>query len=275
MKEFLGVVVVTRNHEATIGQVLQGLAAQTEPADRVVVVDCGSDDTSWAADWMDRPGFEVLLLGENAGFTGGNNRGWRELGAKDGWVLFLNPDVLLPPDLFQRLREVLANGRAKELGAISIRLMGWDFSGNRLTGAVDSTGVFPVWSGWRDRGETVPAPRDEVESVPALCGAFFMARVGALREVMLPGEQVWDDRYFAYKEDIELSLRLRRAGWRLGVWHGAEGWHGRGWQQDRRRMPREARLLSARNEVRLHATYAQWRVPVSVAKWMAVRLLNL
>lgn len=275
VSESLSVVIVTRNHEATIGRVLEGLAAQTEPADRVVVVDCASGDTGWAADWARHPGTGIELSKQNLGFAGGNNRGLRLLGASAGWVLFLNPDVLVPPGLFAQIRRLLAEDRAAGFGAIGVRLMSWDFSSARATGEVDSSGIFPSWSGWRDRREALPAPHDDVEEVPALCGAFFLARVRALKAVALSGDQVWNERYFAYKEDIELSLRLRRAGWKVGVWHGAEAWHGRGWHPDRKRMPRAARLLSARNEIRLHARYAPWKLPVALVKWMVVACFDL
>jgi len=274
VSESLSVVIVTRNHGATIGAVLQALTAQTEPAGRVVVVDCGSDDTGWAADWAGHPGIEIHTLGENAGFTGGNNRGLRRLGAGEGWVLFLNPDVLVPPELLARIRRLVSDPRMDGFAAISPRLMGWDFNAGAPTGKVDSTGIFPAWSGWSDRRTEEPA-RDEIETVPALCGAFFCARMSALRQVAFPSGLVWDERYFAYKEDIELSLRLRRAGWKVGVWHGAEAWHGRGWSAERKLMPRAARRMSARNEIRLHATYSPWKLPVSVVKWAAVASLDL
>ena len=168
-------------------------------------------------------------------------------------MLFLNPDVIVPPALLARVRSVMYEERTRQLGVLGVRLMGWDFANARATGSVDSTGVFPVWSGWRDRRTGSPPASDAIEEVPALCGAFFLAREEALQAVALGSGEVWDPRYFAYKEDVELSLRLHRAGWRIGMWHGAEAWHGRGWDPDRRKMPRSVRLLSARNDVRLHA----------------------
>jgi GT2 family glycosyltransferase len=106
-----------------------------------------------------------------------------------------------------------------------------------------------------------------VEIVPALCGAFLFARAKILRSAALAENEIFDARYFAYKEDIELSLRVRRAGWALGLWHGGIAWHGRGWSQ-RKRMPHSSRLRSARNEVRLHASYTPMRLPYSLVKWV-------
>ena len=270
----ISVVVVTRNHVETIGPTLESLANQLSPADAVVIVDCGSDCTDWMTEWERLPGFSCVRLGLNAGFTGGNNQGWRRLQMETGFVLFLNPDVVLPPELLGRLRTLVSEPRAAGFGALSPRLLSWDFTTGQPTGRVDSTGIFPVWrGGWRDRREDSPGISDRLECVPALCGAFFLARVEALREVLVGGGDVWDDRYFAYKEDIELSLRLRRSGWRLGVWHGGEAYHGRGWKV-RDEIPRSDRLRSARNEVRLHGTYRPWKLPLSLVMWSLVKWLD-
>jgi GT2 family glycosyltransferase len=192
----------------------------------------------------------------------------------DGFVLFLNPDVLLPDGLLDTLRQVASGKEAQSYAMIGPRLLDYDFLTDEPSGRIDSTGIFPTfWGAWRDRRENSPSERDVLETVPALCGAFLWARAGALRATMLGGEDVFDSRYFAYKEDIELSLRLRRAGWKLGVWHGAFAWHGRGWKT-RSDMSRRARVLSARNEVRLHATYARRHLGYSLVKWFYARWLE-
>ena len=132
-----------------------------------------------------------------------------------------------------------------------------------------------MFTGWRDRREGVPEAGDFIEEVPAICGAFYLARVAALEAVVLRPGEVWDERFFAYKEDVDLCLRLGRAGWRTGLWHGAEAWHGRGWASDRRAMPREVRVLAARTDLLLHARHRWWMLPVSLAKWILVRWFGL
>lgn len=271
-----GVVIVTHNHEATIEPTLDSLVSQSSPPARIIVVDGASHDRSWMDRWRGRHGIELNALGRNVGFSVGNNIGWRSLGPmRDGWVLFLNPDIVAPPDLLERLVRVAGEERCDGFGALGPRLVSWDFGRCTARGAIDSTGIFPtLWGGWRDRREDSPVANDRIEEVPALCGAFLLARVAAMQEVARAGDEIWDERYFAYKEDIELSLRLRRRGWRVGLWHGGEAGHGRGWSS-RRAMPRAARLLSARNEIRLHREYAPGRLPFSLLKYLAVSCLNL
>lgn len=274
-EEFIGAVIVSHNHGRTLERTLDALFAQTRPPARVVVVDNASADTSWAGRWRGRSGLELILESRNLGFTGGNNLGWQRLAPEGGFVLFLNPDVLLPTGSLAQLEALMAEPRAERFGAVGVRLLSYDFAADQLTGRIDSTGIFPRWyGGWRDRRDDSPPAGGVLETVPALCGAFLFCRVAALQATLLPGGAVFDDRYFAYKEDIELSLRLRRGGWRLGVWHGTEARHGRGWNENRAQMPRESRLLSARNEIRLHARYARWRLPYSLAKWIYAQWLE-
>jgi GT2 family glycosyltransferase len=51
---------------------------------------------------------------------------------------------------------------------------------------------------------------DVVAEVPALCGASMLLRRGMLEEI-----GGFDTRYFMYFEDVDLSWRARRAGWRV------------------------------------------------------------
>jgi GT2 family glycosyltransferase len=249
--------------------------AQQPPVERVALVDCGSTDAAWLKRYEHLPGVRTIAV-KNLGFAGGNNLGARELAPPDtGFVFFLNPDILLPVNLIAQLVALLAEPRGQMCAAVSPRLQGYDFAVDQPTGRIDSTGIFPAWWGaWRDRREGSPPEGDVLEHVPALCGACFLVRVAALRAAALRAGEVFDPRYFAYKEDIELSMRLRRAGWRLGLWHGTIAWHGRGWAADRRHMPHALRLLSARNEMRLHATYAPQRLPFSILKWFYVRWIE-
>jgi GT2 family glycosyltransferase len=83
-----------------------------------------------------------------------------------------------------------------------------------------------------------------------LCGALMFCRRSALEEVALRGAEVFDETFFMYKEDIDLSLRLRRKGWTMGFCGHLHCYHGRGWTSRNKMLP-IFKYLSARNELRV------------------------
>src|SRR5690349_6123483 len=95
----LGIVIVAHNNGATVHRTVESVLKQRSPRDRVVLIDCGSDNADWLKCFHDLPAVH-LMAAENLGYAGGNNLGWREMNIPDdGFVLFLNPDVLLPNGL--------------------------------------------------------------------------------------------------------------------------------------------------------------------------------
>jgi GT2 family glycosyltransferase len=116
----------------------------------------------------------------------------------------------------------------------------------------------------------------ERQQIPAICGAVFFTRKCALEEVMIKGNEVFDSSFYMYKEDIDLSLRLKKKGWGLYFVPDLVCYHCRGWSRDRKDMPRRFRLCSAKNEMTI-----QWkrRNPIalfySLGKYCLVRWFDL
>ena len=78
-------------------------------------------------------------------------------------------------------------------------------------------------------------------------GAAALLRRAALDDVAYAGGEVFDEGFFAYREDADLAWRLQRRGWRCLYWPGAVGWHGRGLRPEdaRRGTPEVNRVGSA------------------------------
>jgi GT2 family glycosyltransferase len=101
-----------------------------------------------------------------------------------------------------------------------------------------------------DRGMGGPAegrfltPAD----VDGACMACALFRREALLQARDGAGEILDSRFFAYKEDVDLSWRLRRAGYRIRYLPEASATHERGWREGRRReIPVWIRRLSLRN----------------------------
>jgi N-acetylglucosaminyl-diphospho-decaprenol L-rhamnosyltransferase len=269
----VAVVIVTYASESVLGDCLAALMRQTQPPDLVVVVDNNSPDPSYLESIPADRRFVLVRNEKNVGFCGGNNIGYR-LARAHTFVLFLNPDAFLTPSFIEHALARISKPGNHAVGALTGTLLGFDVRHQRPTGRIDSTGVFQTWYGrWYDRGQGMnwssQSKSAEPEDVPAICGALMLCRTQALEDAALRPEEVFDPAFFMYKEDIDLSLRLRRKGWRLLYEPALLCYHGRGWQK-RRAMSHHARYLSAKNELRLSARNAPIGLPYSLAKYAFV-----
>ena len=84
-----------------------------------------------------------------------------------------------------------------------------------------------------------------------------------------------DPAFFLYKEDIELCLRLRAAGWHLLYQPALRALHCRGWQSERQAVPWSLRLTAAANEIRLYCRHPSPYLLWALAKYALVRWLHI
>jgi GT2 family glycosyltransferase len=200
----VAVVIVTANPGPLLGQALDHLARQTLAPGRVILVDNASTDGSVDAAEREHPEVEIVRLDRNLGFAAANNIA--ALRADDcDWIALLNPDAFAAPTWLEEL------GRAAEAHPE------YAFFASRLgeagSEALDGRGDNYHVSGWawqRDHGRL----RTEVEEGPphevfSPCAAAAMYR----RDVFLEAGG-FDERFFCYAEDTDLSFRLRLAGHR-------------------------------------------------------------
>lgn len=271
----VAVVIVTCNAEQVIEQCLRALTRDQQHTLEVHIVDSGSTDTGYLEPLEKLPAVTVRLE-ENIGFSRANNVGYGECSSKAEYILFLNPDAFVRSGTIDAAVRLLAS--KPRVGCLGGRLLGYDVNTGQPTGRLDSTGVFRTWYGrWfdRDQGEADTGQRGHAEEVPAACGAFMFMRREALEEVQLEGGAVFDPAFFLYKEDIELSLRLRKKGWKILYAPELEVYHCRGWSRQRSRMAYHLRESAARNEVLLYMRHPSVYVVWAVLKYLCVRGLRL
>jgi GT2 family glycosyltransferase len=237
------IVVVNWNGAGLLPECLAALAALTRPA-RVVVVDNGSSDGS-AAVVAGHPGVDWVPLGENHGFAAATNVGLRRaLAAGARWIAIVNPDVAVEPGWLDAL---VAAGEAHPEAGLLCGLLLFADDPSR----VNSTGLrFDRLGRAFDRDFAVPLARLSTADGPVagVSGGAALLRADALRRIGL-----FDPAYFAYYEDVDLSLRAARHG--IGAWYAsaARARHGYG-RSFGPGSPRQ-RYLLARNHLRAIATH--------------------
>lgn len=200
----LSVVIVAWNSREELARTIPPLLDELGPDDELVIVDNASEDDSAALARKLAPATELVTLERNLGFAAGANAG--AAAARGELLVLLNPDAVPQPGFGEAIRAPLRDDRgwAAWMALVTAeqgRVV------NTLGGVLHFTGI--AWAG--DAGRPVPAdlaPRE----VPFLSGACMAVPRATWERVGGFGE-----RYFLYHEDVDLSLRLRLEGGRIGI----------------------------------------------------------
>ena len=201
----VAVVIPNWNREEDLAACLHSLQAQSLSPD-IIVVDNGSTDGSVARVQRDFPDVELIALAKNTGFAGGVNAGIRRA-VEHGYefVALMNNDALADKQWLGRL---LAGIREKPRAGIATSKI-TDFAGKKL----DSTGEFyTIWglAFARGRGEPADNRYDDHRDIFGASGGASIFRIAMLKDIGL-----FDEDFFAYYEDIDLSFRAQLHGWRV------------------------------------------------------------
>ena len=199
--------MVNRDGGDALFAALRSLEAQVGIDLAIVVVDNASASEERQRISLEFPGARLVPFSRNLGFAGAANEGIAR--TRSPFVLLLNNDAVLAPDYVARIAARLALD--ERLAAVQGLVLTSD------GGRIDSAGLT-----WNPRGEAVPllgsertasAPADVFE-VAGVSATAVLYRRAALEKVAPLGE-VFEREFFAYYEDVDLSLRLLRAGWRF------------------------------------------------------------
>jgi N-acetylglucosaminyl-diphospho-decaprenol L-rhamnosyltransferase len=250
------VIIVCYNNQNVLEKAVASLKKQTLAPKAVLIADSGSKDVSYLSYYQSLFGVHAFKAGDKVGFCVANNAAYHLLPEGVEYVLFQNPDCFLTETFIEEAEKWMEIHPGS--GALTGTLKGYDLEKNAPSGTLDSTGIFRTWYGrWYDRGQGKQESfLGTLKKTPpqALCGALFFGRKKALDAVKLPNGDIFDRSFYMYKEDIDLSLRLKKAGYTLHYEPNLVAFHCRGWKK-RSAMPKEMRLFSARNEQTIHRKY--------------------
>jgi O-antigen biosynthesis protein len=234
----LSVIIVNYNVKhfleqclCSVQKAIAGISAGT-PSEQaeIVVVDNKSTDNSIEYLLPKFPTVQFIANEENTGFAKGCNLGLQQ--AKGKYILFLNPDTIVPEDCFSKCADFF--DAHPDAGAVGIKML--DGSGKFLK---ESKRAFPspMTSLYKLFGLAKLFPHsktfsryhlghlneNENNEVDVLAGAFMMIKKEVLDKV-----GSFDEAFFMYGEDVDLSYRIQKAGYKNYYFAGSSIIHFKG-----------------------------------------------
>lgn len=189
-------------------------AALSELNAEIIVVDNDTDETKQIVLANDFPKVQWICLTQNLGFAKANNLALQKVVGK--YILFLNPDTSIQPNTLKDAVQYLTLNPA--VGAVGVQmrngdghflpeskrdqpsLMGSLFKLMGLAKHFPKSALFNSYAlGHLDK--------NQVHVVPILAGAFIMMPTELIKKM-----GGFDESFFMYGEDIDLSLRVLHQG---------------------------------------------------------------
>lgn len=304
--------IVSWNSARVLGDAVESLRAQTFKDFTLTVVDNASTDGSVDVVRERMPEATVLRNFKNLGFSHAHGQAielarnrWADDDKKgrssvDRYVLVMNPDIILTPEFLEKLARGV-DGRY-EVGSacgklLRVRRSHVEGGDPDFTDVIDSAGlVMKRNRRAADRGageKDGPAYAEPVE-VFGVSGALALYRAEAIDALREASGEVFDEDFFAYKEDVDVAWRLRLLGWKAAYVPQAMAYHYRGTggaekaglvEMFRRRLGRSPMVnrLSTRNHLLMLAKdddwtnrllHALWIVPHEIGKFLSTLLLS-
>ncbi len=254
----LDIIIVNWNASGQLRACLASLAgciASTFLLDTVIVVDNASSDGS--ADGIEDAPFRVRTIrnDRNVGFGAACNQAAK--GATSDYLLFLNPDTCLAGDALQRPLAFLEDPANARVAVAGVRLLEQSGACARtcarlpnVTRLVSSIlGLDRIAPRWFPGVLLRDWAHDVTRMVDSVMGAYYLIRRRAFEAA-----GGFDEHFFMYLEDVDLSCRLRGAGWSIVYLADVQVLHvgcgtSRGAKADRMVYALQSRLRYARKHL--------------------------
>lgn len=189
---------------------------QTHKELELILVDNESDPEAFSLLQKDFPEVKLIADEKNKGFAGGNNLGIQQ--AKGDYLFFLNNDTVPPPELVENM---LKGFQAyQDAGGISPKIL--YLQDKKRIQYAGYTEIHP----FTGRNQTIgkeeldQGQHDKARETAYLHGAACMLKREIIEEVgMMP------EMYFLYYEELDWSVAIRNAGYKLYYFPEAAVYH--------------------------------------------------
>ncbi|HWR33534.1 MAG TPA: glycosyltransferase [Chitinophagaceae bacterium] len=275
----LSIIIVNYNVKHFLEQCLCSVQKAVTGLDaEVIVIDNNSSDHSIEFLEPVFRGVKFIVNKENLGFARACNQGLKIASGK--YILFLNPDTIVPEDCFLKCIDFLEAHKGG--GALGIKML--DGSGRFLK---ESKRAFPspMTSLYKLLGLSKLFPQSKLFSkyhlghldenknneVDVLAGAFMMIKKEVLDKV-----GGFDEVFFMYGEDVDLSYRVQKAGYKNYYFAGSSIIHFKG-ESTRKGSMNYVRLFYTAMSIFVRKHYSSGRAGVfnfliHIAIWLRAAL---
>lgn len=213
----LSVIIVNYNVEFFLEQCLLSVEKALKEIDSEVwVVDNNSVDYSVRMVKDKFSNVNLITNQENIGFSAANNQAIKQ--AKGEYILLLNPDTIVEEDTFKKVISFMdKNPKAGGLGVKMLDGKGVFLPESKRGLPTPSVAFFKIFglskifpkSKLFGRYHLGFLDKDKIHEVDVLAGAFMLIPKKVLNEIGL-----LDEQFFMYGEDIDLSYRITKAGYK-------------------------------------------------------------
>jgi hypothetical protein len=253
-RDSLAIIIVTYNSRHEIDACLKSLVGHTHPfPTTITVVDNQSRDGTAAHVRVQWPSVQVIDAGSNAGFSRANNIGIRA--TSSDYVLLMNPDTEAPPGAIQTLvRGLASHPEAAIAGARLLSPTGFpELSWGPPITPWNELKVMVFSRLYHGKVRRIVRKVDKLSrtarEVTWVSGACLVARRPDLEAIGL-----LDERFYMYREDVDLCIEMGKRGRKVLYVAGAEVLHHRG--RSAPTNPETERLRS-----RSHLAYYEKHLP--------------
>lgn len=262
------VIVINYNGKHLLERFLPSVLAMDYPNYEVVLVDNASHDGSAEFVKSKFPSVRIVLNPNNDGTAEGSNVGARH--AKGDYILWLSNDMEVNTDFLTRLMEVAVS--SPDIGICTCKMKRITETGNKLNEIDSVGGDIDIYGFPSARGINQP-DKGQLDNV---CEVFFsFGGAMLIKKSVVETVRGYDPSFFTLADDIDLSWRVRLAGYRVMVqpsavlYHRASATLGR-WTRAKRRF------VSERNTLRtLLKNYSLGSLTTILPRYLGIIIVEL
>lgn len=217
MDKLVNIFVLNWNGKKIILDCLHSLDKVTYSNVNIVLIDNGSTDGSVNLIKEEFPNIEIIQLKENLGYAGGNNYGFKNVKIQSEYSIFINNDTLVSSNFINPLIEPLKNDTSIIQTAPKIF---YADDPNLLWFAGGDINLFFGWIRHRGIRKIDKGQYNNMTLIDYATGCCICMRTKDFKLF-----KMFDESFSMYGEDVDLSIRVRKAGGKImyipesNIWH--------------------------------------------------------